>query len=512
MKCRYLGHAGWIFKDDNVTVLCDPWFNPDGAFYGGWFQFPNNEHLAIEVLKENIQVLYLSHRHSDHFDPWFLSKLNKDILVIIPDFKDKRLANDVKRLGFKNIKEMKETDSFSIKNTTLSIVPDEGYLDRDSFLLIETDGKKVLNLNDCHLPFDELKEKAGDIDILLMQTSGAIWWPYVYEYEKEKMSHYGSMKRKSTIERSIKYITKLNPKLVIPNAGPPLFLKERYKNIDLDRRNKGNAFPLMDEICEILSEQGINCELLFPGEVLDSATEHKKSLRKYENYSSIVNDLYEAKLHLNDDYFIEKYNLTNSEISETIIFFEKQIKKIVRYSKVFKNKVDCHVCFEFKDLGKFVVDFAKSHNECLSYTQTEFEYKFIFNPVKLAILFRNKEIDFDDYLLGMDFTCNRDPDSYNEFLFVILKNFDIKRLLIAEKIYLDSLEHDEEMMDIVVDGVTHRCQRYCPHMRADLKKSGFINDEKKLVCPLHNWAFDLKSGKCEQSSKHFLKVEKQNEG
>ena len=137
--------------------------------------------------------------------------------------------------------------------------------------------------------------------------------------------------------------------------------------------------------------------------------------------------------------------------------------------------------------------------------------KLLFGDIFLLKKRGNKFIDFDDYLLGMDFTCKRNPDDYNEFLFAILKNFDLKRLRVSESLFLKSEPSSEELMEVKVEGVTYKCQRYCPHMGADLKKSGYIDKNNKLVCPLHNWAFDLKSGKCDQSSNHILKTEKIDE-
>jgi UDP-MurNAc hydroxylase len=38
-------------------------------------------------------------------------------------------------------------------------------------------------------------------------------------------------------------------------------------------------------------------------------------------------------------------------------------------------------------------------------------------------------------------------------------------------------------------------QRRCPHLRADLTKTGKIEDGV-LTCALHDWKWDLASGQC----------------
>ena len=44
-----------------------------------------------------------------------------------------------------------------------------------------------------------------------------------------------------------------------------------------------------------------------------------------------------------------------------------------------------------------------------------------------------------------------------------------------------------------IDGQTFTIQKYCPHALGDLSK-GRIEDNK-IYCPLHDWCFDLKTGK-----------------
>ena len=107
MKMTHLGHAGWIFEHKKFKLVCDPWLDPAGAYFSGWFQFPSNEHLLDTDIFKNINYIYVSHRHNDHFDSWFLKQLDKEIQVLIPKFRDKRLRNDFRKLGFKNIRELK---------------------------------------------------------------------------------------------------------------------------------------------------------------------------------------------------------------------------------------------------------------------------------------------------------------------------------------------------------------------------------------------------------------------
>ncbi len=50
-------------------------------------------------------------------------------------------------------------------------------------------------------------------------------------------------------------------------------------------------------------------------------------------------------------------------------------------------------------------------------------------------------------------------------------------------------------------------QNKCSHSGADLHK-GFINEKNEVVCPLHNYCFDLKTGKITRGNAPSLKTYK----
>jgi len=33
---NYIGHAGWEIKREDFRIICDPWFSPNGAYFGDW--------------------------------------------------------------------------------------------------------------------------------------------------------------------------------------------------------------------------------------------------------------------------------------------------------------------------------------------------------------------------------------------------------------------------------------------------------------------------------------------
>ena len=63
---QFIGNACGIFTGSNgTTILCDPWL-VDGVFEGSWHHFPKLKTTFDDV--QNIDAIYISHLHPDHFD------------------------------------------------------------------------------------------------------------------------------------------------------------------------------------------------------------------------------------------------------------------------------------------------------------------------------------------------------------------------------------------------------------------------------------------------------------
>ena len=71
IKVKYIYSACVVTKTADVTILHDPWFT-DGIYDGTWFVYPEvNDPLT---LIGDVDYVYISHIHPDHYDPIFLRK------------------------------------------------------------------------------------------------------------------------------------------------------------------------------------------------------------------------------------------------------------------------------------------------------------------------------------------------------------------------------------------------------------------------------------------------------
>tara|TARA_R110002020_G_scaffold114402_8_gene263105 strand:- start:1670 stop:3223 length:1554 start_codon:yes stop_codon:yes gene_type:complete len=493
----YLGHAGWSIKHNDFKCLIDPWFGPQGAFLGQWYPFPQNYHLFTDSLLDDLDFIYISHAHEDHYDKWLLEKVDKAVPIYIADFADKTLRDGLMALGFEIVIEVRDEEAIELKNITIKIFKEEDSLDSDSCIVLNDGKNQILNLNDCHIEFSKLKTLEDAVDLLLIQTSSAIWWPCVYSYDTEKMRHHGRSKRESNLTRAAHYAKYVNAKMTIPNAGPPYFNDESMELWNYNKHKDWNPFVPSDDAVKYLRDCNRASELVIPGSTicLSGADIAVKTNEKEKEaiYGDIDNytKLFKERLK---EYALPKERATKAEIDSVVEKFSTQLKKIKKVSNFYANQIKVPVLFDFGQKGKWVADFTEE-SPLRPYSGGSVGYAFSMDPNSVALLFREKAIDFERYFLGCNFNCSRTPDIYNHFLFALLKNFDTKRLLASEKIYV-SRNRDvlDETFIYKHESQTFEIQKYCPHMLADLEEIGFVNAKNEFVCPLHGWKFDLDSG------------------
>jgi UDP-MurNAc hydroxylase len=510
-KLTYIGHAGWLVEAPDFRCLCDPWFNPAGAFFSQWLPFPDNAGLLKPELLKNLDFVYVSHAHEDHFDPMVLGQIEKDTNILIPRFKDPILRSSLKKLGFTNITEMTRDDEWSTKNITARIIEDDGYLDQDSCLVLDDGNNKILNLNDCHMDFSTIEKYVGSVEVLLLQATSAIWWPCAYDYVDEELKQKCRQKRNNAVRRAVSYAKTLNAKLTIPNAGPPFFRDRSLHHWNETRRHDDNPFILADDAALLMQKEGLTAHALVPGDSISVGHQievHRDREKHTAIYEHLSDYIREYTSRVQDKYPVSPR--TPTEHTDMVQKFKKCVQDICSHSHIYAPLLTFWVLFDFDGVEKVAVNFSKKSDECIvPYTDSllpEINYQFVLCPHSMCELLNGRHIDFERFFLGTNFKCHRDPDVYNEVLFTLLKNFDLQRLLISEKIYAERKELLNETFQLDHNGKTYEVQRHCPHMLADLQRSGYINEQGNLVCALHGWEFQLESGNCLNNHKCSLGV------
>ena len=93
----FINHASVKISNNETAILTDPWYEGN-AFNKGWLLlYENNDKEIIQTLSD-IQYIWISHEHPDHFSILFFKKYLKLILdcqitVIFQNTKDKRVIS-----------------------------------------------------------------------------------------------------------------------------------------------------------------------------------------------------------------------------------------------------------------------------------------------------------------------------------------------------------------------------------------------------------------------------------
>src|SRR6266496_3417769 len=207
MRITGLGHASVLIETAHGSVLTDPWLNP--AYFGSWFPFPDNSELDWDAL--------------GRADYLFVSQ-------------------------------------------SLT-APTDGPID-DSWLWLNDGTSTLLNQNDARPSELSRFRELGPVDAYLIQFSGAIWFPMVYELPKRAKQALGQTKRERQFDRTLRYIEELGARYVFPTAGPPCFLDEELWGFNDIFGDESNIFPDQTVYLDWLAKNGHDeGRLLLPGSV-----------------------------------------------------------------------------------------------------------------------------------------------------------------------------------------------------------------------------------------------------
>jgi hypothetical protein len=174
LTITYVNHAAVIFDFGSLRLLCDPWFEGT-CFADGWGLKFTNPHAYEEAA--HCTHIWISHFHSDHMHLQTLQKLaqiNRDILCLANRSANFNMAEVYRQCGFRNVMPFDERRPLTIGNSVaICRVPATSI---DNMLLIDTGRHRILNWNDCVLPYGtakRLSRKLGPLDVFMANYNHA---------------------------------------------------------------------------------------------------------------------------------------------------------------------------------------------------------------------------------------------------------------------------------------------------------------------------------------------------
>ncbi len=513
MRITGLGHASMRLDTAAGSILCDPWVNP--AYFASWFPFPDNSLLDWESWGD-VDYLFVSHLHRDHFDAAHLKRfVNKKATVLLPQYPTSQLEDELRDLGFTSFyrtrsDEVHELDGGLRVMIQALISPTDGPIG-DSSLWVEHAGVRVLNQNDAR-PADLARfAELGQVHAHMLQFSGAIWYPMVYELPVAAKQAFGRQKRERQFDRTWRYIDDLKASRVFPIAGPPCFLDDELWQFNDIFGDEGNIFPDQSVfVAEYAKVGGDNAVVLLPGSVShvsadgSCVTAHPRDVDEF--FANKQQHLEQMRQRRRPVIAAEKASWRHPEI-DVLGALKKRIEPLLEESIYLAKGVGGPVRFDLvsydgADTESIVVDFPGRQVRAYAGEKVRYRFRTQRELVEHLIF-----VDEGDWVNSLFLSCRFSAariGQYNEFVYAFFKCLSQERLQYAEGWY-DEHERTVDAEDTQLGGWT--VQRRCPHLKADLSRFGIVEGDV-LTCQLHGWKFDLPTGRCLTSVGHTIRATK----
>ena len=516
MRVTSVGHAGFRIDTRVGSILCDPWVNP--AYFASWFPFPDNSALSWDALG-GCDYIYVSHLHRDHFDARLLAAhVNKDAVVLLPDYPVPDLRNELQKLGFHRFFETTDSVKHRISGPKGDLdvmvialrAPADGPIG-DSALVISDGVTTAFNMNDARpVDLEVLASQFGHVDVHMLQYSGAIWYPMVYDMPTRAKEAFGTQKRQRQMDRARQNIAQVGATWVIPSAGPPCFLDPELRELNDDHGDPANIFPdqmvFLDQLRAHGHDHGL---LMIPGSTADFTGTQLNSLSHPLPADQVEAIFTTSKAAYLADYAArmapvlatEKAGWAPATGDSLLEPLRALFEPIMLASDEICDGIGYPVELVLGDRDhreKIVLDFPKrAVREPIA--DEKFRYGFAIAPEMVRTVLRDNEPDWvNTIFLSTRFRAWR-VGGYNEYLYTFFKCLTDERIAYADGWFAEA--HDDTA-SITMEG--WEIQRRCPHLKADLSRFGVVEGDT-LTCNLHGWQWDLKNGRCLTARGHELR-------
>jgi UDP-MurNAc hydroxylase len=514
MRITGLGHASVFIETAHGSVLTDPWVNP--AYFGSWFPFPDNSQLDWDAYARP-DYLFVSHLHRDHFDPEHLRKhVSKDTTVLLPEYPTSELEDALRECGFTSFVKPASGDPIELDGLQLMIhsliSPTDGPIG-DSSLWLSDGQYRVLNQNDARPSDLDLFRELGPVDAYLVQFSGAIWFPMVYELPARAKQAMGRSKRDRQFDRTLRYIDELGAAYVFPTAGPPCFLDEELWGFNDIFGDESNIFPDQTVYLDFLASKGHDeGRLLLPGTVAAVDEPGCPVVHPYDPAtiyaSNETKTAYLRQMQQRRMPEVEAIRATwaHPEI-DIVASLTEWFAPLLAEADHMAAGIDGGVRLTCEDTGydgargdvDILIDFVA--REVRPYAGEKIRYRFRTRRAYVEQLIADHQIDWVNSLfLSCRFSAHR-IGPYNEFVYVFFKCLSEERLNYAEGWFAE--QNEAEAKETITLG-DWDMQRRCPHLKADLSRFGSIEDGV-MTCQMHGWKWRLSDGRCLTSVGHDLR-------
>ncbi|MFT4091228.1 MAG: MBL fold metallo-hydrolase [Asticcacaulis sp.] len=245
MRITHISNSFLKIESTHTRLLCDPWVGLTRG--GGWHSFPEYPSEALRAYAADCDAIYISHLHSDHFDPDFLHAAGlMGKTFIIKHFENQTLCRRLQNLGASRIIQCPSMRVVAFQDLKLSVIPqmtsnssgleDQIDYDLDTSIVVQADGKTLFNQVDNPLSFDDytrlkafIDTHFGPLDIACLATGAASAYPQNFVGIDRAAEARRIIDR--SLERFSRIIDILKPAHFFP-AGGSYIIPGRYADLN----------------------------------------------------------------------------------------------------------------------------------------------------------------------------------------------------------------------------------------------------------------------------------------
>ena len=118
VRITYIRWSMTIIEMNGLVIITDPVFRLLGLLRAAPRAY------TLEQLPTPDMIL-VSHRHFDHWDPWTMRRLPRDTPLVV---RPRRIADDARRLGYAGVRELHPWEETEVKGVTVTAVANTGYV------------------------------------------------------------------------------------------------------------------------------------------------------------------------------------------------------------------------------------------------------------------------------------------------------------------------------------------------------------------------------------------------
>ncbi len=271
---EWVNHASFVLRGAGVSLLADPWL-VGSVFNDGYDLLSPTVFTAAEFAR--VTHIWYSHEHPDHFSPPTIRMIpeadRRRIVVLFQRTADRKVAKYCEGAGFKVV-ELESKRPYEVAPGFAVTCAPHGNGD-DSWMLIETGGMRILNLNDVWLRSAEevqgMARDVGKVDVIFEQFSYANWSGKPGDAALTAWD-------RGTLEKIKEVADAVRPRVIVPCASFMRFSHKENAYLNAGAIRIRTAFDYIAKNTEATPV------VLYPGDRWDPTQPHDSTsaLQRYE--------------------------------------------------------------------------------------------------------------------------------------------------------------------------------------------------------------------------------------